>query len=643
MTSKDATAANQGARREPDLLRFTTAGSVDDGKSTLIGRLLHDAGAIYEDQLDALRAKAMGDGSQLDLSLVTDGLRAEREQGITIDVAYRYFSTPRRRFIIADTPGHVQYTRNMATGASTAELAIILIDARLGIQTQSKRHAFIVSLLGVPRVVVAVNKMDLVGYDQAVFERIREEYGSFAARLHFADLTFIPMSALAGDNVVTPSERMPWFTGIPLLPHLESVYVAGDANLIDFRFPVQRVVRADQDFRGYAGQIVSGIARPGDEVVVLPSGQRSRIARIVDFGPDLDFAFPPQSVTLCLADNLDISRGDMIAHPNNVPRVERAIEAMVVWMADAPLDEGRVFLVKHTSRTVRATCGKIVYRVNPDTLRRETTTTLGLNEIGRVRLTLFQPLFVDEYRKNRSTGSFILIDPDTNATAGAGMIIERKASPERVDADSDEHVSRNVFRQRSRVEPAERARMLGQEPLTIWLTGLSGSGKSTIAQALERRLIDAGHACYVLDGDNLRHGLNRDLGFSPEGRRENVRRVAEAARLMNDAGLIVITALISPYVEDRSMARRIIGPERFFETYLSADVAACEQRDPKGLYAKARRGEIADFTGVNAPYEMPAEPAIDLDTGSDTEQRCVDTLFAAVLARAARARGEAPG
>jgi len=620
--------------REPDLLRFTTAGSVDDGKSTLIGRLLHDAGAIYEDQLDALRAKA-GAGSALDLSLVTDGLRQEREQGITIDVAYRYFTTPKRRFIIADTPGHVQYTRNMATGASTADLAIILIDARLGIQTQSKRHAFIVSLLGVPRVVVAVNKMDLVGYDQAVFERIREEYSAFAARLHFADLTFIPMSALAGDNVVEKSDRMPWFTGVPLLPHLESVYIAGDANFIDFRFPVQRVVRPDQDFRGYAGQLVSGIARKGDEVVVLPSGQRSRIARIVDFGGDLDYAFPPQSVTLCLADNVDVGRGDLIAHPNNVPRVERAIDAMAVWMADAPLVPGRVYLVKHTTRTVKATCTQILYRVNPDTLRREPATELALNEIGRVRMTLFQPLFVDEYRSNRGTGSFIVIDPETNATAGAGMIVERKASAEAIDVATDDRVSRNVTVQHGRVGERERAQLLRQRPLTVWLTGLSGSGKSTIAHALEQRLIDQGHACFVLDGDNLRHGLNRDLGFSPEDRRENVRRVAEAAKLMNDAGLVVITALISPYREDRAMARRILGDDRYFETYLAADVEACERRDPKGLYAKARRGEIAEFTGINAPYELPDDPALTLDTASLSLERCVDDLLAALRVRIA--------
>ena len=630
-----AAAPAADGRREPDLLRFTTAGSVDDGKSTLIGRLLHDAGAIYEDQLESLRAKARASHGALDLSLVTDGLRAEREQGITIDVAYRYFATPKRRFIIADTPGHVQYTRNMATGASTADLAVILIDAKLGIQTQSKRHAFIVSLLGVPRVVVAINKMDLVGYDEDTYARICDEYGAFAARLGFADLAFIPISALQGDNVVNGSDRMPWYEGLPLLTHLESVYIAGDANLIDFRFPVQRVVRPDAAFRGYAGQVASGIARAGDEVVVLPSGVRSRITRIVTLGPDRDYAFPPESVTLCLADDVDVSRGDMIAHPNNVPRIERAIEAMVVWMADAPLDEGRVYWIKHTTRVVKAACGEIVYRVNPDTLRREKVATLALNEIGRVRITLFQPLLVDEYGKNRATGSFILIDPETNATAGAGMIIERKAS---LDARSvalraDQRVDSNVFRQLSKVDAAERARLLRQAPLTVWLTGLPGSGKSTVALSLERRLIDAGHACFVLDGDNLRHGLNRDLGFTSEARRENVRRTAEAARLMNDAGLIVVAALISPYEEDRAMAQRIIGPERFFETYVAADVEACERRDPKGLYAKARRGEIPDFTGISAPYEVPAAPDVVLQTGIESVDQSVDTLMAAVLRR----------
>ena len=619
-------------RGEPDLLRFTTAGSVDDGKSTLIGRLLHDAGAIYEDQLESLRAKARAGQVALDLSLVTDGLRAEREQGITIDVAYRYFATPKRRFIIADTPGHVQYTRNMATGASTADLAVILIDAKLGIQTQSKRHAFIVSLLGVPRVVVAINKMDLVGYDPTSTRasatstaRSRRGSGSPISR-SFRSARSRATTSSPGANGCRGS------TGCRCSRISSRSTSPGTPTSSISASPCSASCAPTPAFRGYAGQVVSGIARPGDEVVVLPSGMRTRITRIVALGPDRDYAFPPESVTLCLADDVDVSRGDMIAHPNNVPRVERAIEAMVVWMADAPLDEGRVYLVKHTSRTVKAACGEIVYRVNPDTLHREATTALGLNEIGRVRFTLFAPLFVDEYGKNRATGSFILIDPETNATAGAGMIIERKASPER--AVAGESVSTNVFRQQSKVEPAERARVLGQAPLTIWLTGLSGSGKSTVAHALERRLIDAGRACFVLDGDNLRHGLTRDLGFSPEARRENVRRVAEAAKLMNDAGLIVVTALISPYEEDRAMARRIIGPERFFETFLSADIGACEQRDPKGLYAKARRGEIPEFTGISAPYEVPASPAAVLDTGTESVEQSVDALFAAVMRRA---------
>jgi bifunctional enzyme CysN/CysC len=617
----------------PDLLRFTTAGSVDDGKSTLIGRLLHDAGALYDDQLQSLRAKAQADGTPIDLSLITDGLRAEREQRITIDVAYRYFATAKRRFIIADTPGHEQYTRNMATGASTADLAVILIDARLGVLTQSKRHGFIASLLGVPRVVVAVNKMDLVDFDQEVFERIRSEYGGFAARLGFVDLTFIPLCALDGDNVVTASARMPWYAGTPLLAHLESAYIGGDANLIDFRFPVQRVVRPNADFRGYSGQIASGIVRPGDAVVILPSGKRTRITRIVTFGGDLEYACPPQSVTLCLADDVDVSRGDMIAHPNNVPRLERVIEAMLVWMGDAPLAAGRTFRLKHTTSTVKATCTELTYRVNPDTLHREAASVLELNDIGRVRFTLFGPLAVDEYRKNRHTGSFILIDPVSHATVGAGMVIERRVVTDAV-ADGDARASPNVVMQRGKVDSAERAGILGQQPVTVWLTGLPSFGKSTIAHALERELIDAGRACYVLDGDNLRHGLNRNLGFTPEDRKENIRRVAETARLMNDAGLIAIAALISPYREDRAAARRIIGLDRFIEVHVSADLATCERRDPKGLYAKARRGEVPEFTGVSAPYEVPDAPAMVLDTVANGPEACVAELFHVVSERA---------
>lgn len=612
---------------EPDLLRFTTAGSVDDGKSTLIGRLLHDADALYEDHVEALKKRAGGRGDEFDFSLITDGLKAEREQGITIDVAYRYFATAKRRFIIADTPGHEQYTRNMATGASTADLAVTLIDARLGVLTQSKRHAFISSLLGVPRVVVAVNKMDLVDFDRGVYQRIKDEYSDFAARLGFSGLAFIPVSALLGDNVVHRSGNMPWFEGEPLLTYLENVYVGGDRNLIDFRFPVQRVVRPDQDFRGYSGQIASGVVRPGDEVAVLPSGKRSKVTRIVTYDGDLAYAFAPLCVTLCLEDDIDVSRGDMIVHPKNLPQVERSVEAMVVWMNDQPLEVGRTYMVKHGSAVVKGSCADIQYRVDPNTLHREDGKGLGLNDIGRARFTLFKPLFVDEYRRNRQTGGFILIDPLTNVTVGAAMVIAR-ARPDQVSRQAaTETASRDISWQPGKVAAEDRARLLRQRAATIWLTGLSGSGKTTIAAELEKRLIEAGHACFVLDGDNIRHGLNRDLGFSPNDRKENIRRVAEVAKLFNDAGLFVITAFISPYREDRGIAREIVGADRFIEVYLSAGIDVCEQRDPKGLYAKARAGQIAEFTGVSAPYEPPAAPDVTIDTGVSGVAESVAALF----------------
>jgi bifunctional enzyme CysN/CysC len=612
---------------DPDLLRFTTAGSVDDGKSTLIGRLLHDADALYEDHIEALKKAAGGRGDEIDFSFITDGLKAEREQGITIDVAYRYFATAKRRFIIADTPGHEQYTRNMATGASTADLAVILIDARLGVLTQSKRHGFISSLLGVPRLVVAVNKMDLVGYKRDVFERIKDEYTDFATRLGFSDLTFIPVSALRGDNVVHKSRRMPWFDGIPLLTHLENVYVGGDRNLIDFRFSVQRVVRPDQTFRGYSGQIAAGVVRPGDEIVVLPSGKRSRVTRIVTYDGDLAYAFAPLCVTLCIADDMDISRGDMIVHPKNLPRVERSVEAMVVWMSDQLLTVGKTYLVKHGSAVVKGSCAEIQYRVDPNTLRRDEGPQLGLNDIGRARFSFFKPLFVDEYQRSRQTGSFILIDPLTNVTVGAAMVIARAGADQVSRQGAQETVSRDIAWQRSKVTVDDRARLLRQQAATIWLTGLSGSGKSAIATELEQRLIAAGHVCFVLDGDNIRHGLNRDLGFSPSDRKENIRRIAEVAKLFNDAGLFVITAFISPYREDRNAAREIIGTARFVEVYLSASVDVCERRDPKGLYAKARAGQIAEFTGVSAPYEPPLAPELTIDTGASGLDESVATLF----------------
>ena len=611
-----------------DVLRLVTAGSVDDGKSTLIGRLLHDAGGLYQDHVEALRRKAGRAGSPLDFSLVTDGLKAEREQGITIDVAYRYFETPKRRFIIADAPGHEQYTRNMATAASTADVAVILVDATLGVLTQSRRHGFIASLLGVPRVVVAVNKMDLVGFDESVFTRIREAFTTFAERLGFAELTFIPTSAVDGDNVVAKSKRTAWYPGSALLGHLEDLYVGADANLIDLRFPVQRAVLDGAGFRGCSGTVASGVMRAGDDVVVLPSGRRSRIERIVTFTGDVPYARVPQSVTVTLADDVDAGRGDMIAHPRNIPAAVRSVEAMMVWMDAEPLRPGREYVVKHTTRTVRANCSSIAYRVDPDTLHHADASVLALNDIGRATFTLFQPLFVDEYRNNRATGSFIVIDPASNATIGAGMIVVRRSAHDRA---SETPASRHITHEASAVSAADRAALFGQAAVSVWLTGLSGSGKSTLSRALERRLIDLGRPCYVLDGDNLRHGLNRDLGFSPEDRRENIRRAAETARLMNDAGLIVITAFISPYREDREMARRIIGAERFIEVHVAADLATCERRDPRGLYRRARSGELPEFTGVSAPYEAPEEPDIALDTASESVDACEARLLDAVL------------
>jgi len=592
-----------------DLLRVATAGSVDDGKSTLIGRLLHDAGALYADQVAALESRS---AAPMDLAWITDGLQAEREQGITIDVAYRYFDTPRRRFILADTPGHEQYTRNMATGASTADVAVILIDASRGVSLQSRRHGFIASLLGVPRLVVAVNKMDLVDFSAEAFDAVRSEYGAYAARLSFRDLTFIPVSALAGDNVVHASSRMPWYSGPPLLRHLESVYSAGDRNLIDLRFTVQQAVRPNAGFRGFSGQVASGVLRPGDEIAVARSGRRSKVARIVSFNGDLPVVFPPMSVTLTLDDEIDIGRGDMLAHPNNQPRITREAEAMVVWMGDAPLMPGRTYLLQHVSGMVRATCARLAYRVSPATLRREPAVQLELNEIGRVRLELFQPLALDEYQRNRATGGAILIDPESCATVGAIMFVDRRSGLADVRADAPS--VRNLTWQSGRVSAAQRAALLGQEPATVWLTGLSGAGKSTIAAELEQQLVAQGRACFVVDGDNLRQGLNRDLDFSPHARTENIRRAAEVAQLMNEAGLIVICALISPYEEDRAAARAIIGAERFIEVYVSTALAVCEARDAKGLYRKARAGLIPDFTGVSAPYEAPAAPALALDT-----------------------------
>jgi bifunctional enzyme CysN/CysC len=614
-----------------DLLRFTTAGSVDDGKSTLIGRLLHDAKGIYEDQLAAVQQASRKSGQEeIDFALLTDGLKSEREQRITIDVAYRHFSTPRRRFIIADTPGHEQYTRNMVTGASTANLAIILIDARAGVLTQSKRHGFIASLLGIPHLMVAVNKMDLVDYDRAVFERIREEYSEYAARFRTRDLTFIPISALCGDNVVQRSARIPWYDGPTLLNHLETVHIAGDNNLIDLRFPIQYVLRPHGDFRGYCGTVASGVMRVGDEIVVLPAGTVTRISRILGPDGDLPCAFPPQSVTVCLEDELDVSRGAMLAHPANLPWVAHEVEAMCIWMHDEPLQRDIPYLIKHTTQTVRGQCTGLNYRIDPNTLHRQPAETLQLNEIGRLRLRLFTPLLCDEYERNRQTGGFVIIDPIHHFTVAAGLIIDRTHG---YDAPQVTTKSRHIVKHDGKVTAAERATLLRQTPVTLWLTGLSGSGKSTLAYALEQRLIAAGHACVVLDGDNVRHGLNRNLGFSPEDRQENIRRVAEVAKLFNDAGLIVITAFISPYRQDRADARNIIGPEQFVEVLVDAPLDTCEQRDVKGLYAKARAGVIPEFTGISAPYEAPEAPDLRLDTAHDSVETLLETLGGYLTAR----------
>jgi bifunctional enzyme CysN/CysC len=609
--------------QESDVLRFTTAGSVDDGKSTLIGRLLSDCKCIYEDQLAALTADSKRlNREEVDLALLTDGLKAEREQGITIDVAYRYFSTPRRRFIIADTPGHEQYTRNMATGASTADLAVILIDARLGVLTQSRRHGFIASLLGIPHVVVCVNKMDLAGYSEEVFQEIRKSYSAFTARLNLPDVHYLPISALRGDNVVQRSARMPWYDGPTLLAHLEGVETGSRANLIDFRFPVQLVNRPNLNFRGYCGTVASGVVRVGDEVAALPSGTRTRVKSIETFDGPLEAAFAGQAVTLCLADERDISRGDMLCRPNNLPHVTQSTDAMVVWMSESPLRQGVPYLIKHTTQTVRGTFPQVHYRVDPDTLSRVGSGALGLNDIGRVTLETYRPLCWDAYAKNRATGAFIVIDPLTHATVGAGMITDRI-----VQKAEGVPVSRNIMAEAGLVTEEERQALLRQRPATLWMTGLSGSGKSSVAKALEKRLVGAGHAVAALDGDNVRHGLNRDLGFSAEDRAENLRRVAEVCALMNGAGLLVVTSFISPMAEDRTRARRIIGEERFLEVFVDAPVETCERRDPKGLYKKARAGEIPSFTGISAPFEAPEKPDVRLDTTACTPEAAADCLF----------------
>ncbi len=615
--------------RQADLLRIATAGSVDDGKSTLIGRLLYDCKCIYEDHLEAIGRDSQRLGrEEVDLALLTDGLKAEQEQGITIDVAYRYFSTVRRRFVIADTPGHEQYTRNMATGASTSDLAVILIDARHGVLTQSKRHGFIASLLNIRHVVLAINKMDLVDYSEKRFTEVREEYEDFAVRLGISDMVCIPMSALRGDNVVHHSDNMPWYQGMTLLNHLENVYIEGDRNLVDLRFPVQYVNRPNQQFRGFCGVVASGVVRPGEKVMVLPSRKTATIKEIITYDGKLDYAFAPQSVTLTTEEDVDISRGDILVHAKNLPNVTRQVEAMIVWMSDAPLSTGKTYLIKHATRQVRGQFTKLAYQIDPNDLHRNQAKNLELNEIGRVELELFEPIACDTYKRNRTTGGFIVIDPQTNSTVGAGMIIDRALHKQvQPQTPAGQPVSKNIVRQESAVTSEARQDLFAQMPRTIWLTGLSGSGKSTIAYELERRLVEQGKACFVLDGDNVRHGLNRDLGFSPEDRSENIRRIGEVAHLFNQAGLIVITAFISPYRSDRDSAREVIGDDRFAEIFLDTPLSVCEERDPKGLYKKARSGEISGFSGVSAPYEIPESPTLSFNTALSSLEEIVSVLM----------------
>jgi bifunctional enzyme CysN/CysC len=617
-----------------ELLRFLTCGSVDDGKSTLIGRLLHDTKMIYEDQLAAVKKDSAKHGTtgagEVDLALLTDGLKAEREQGITIDVAYRYFSTDKRKFIIADTPGHEQYTRNMATGASTCHLAIILIDARHGVMPQTKRHSFIVSLLGIKHVVVAINKMDLVGFSQERFEEIKREYTGFVAKLDIPDVQFIPMSALRGDNVVDKSDATPWYQGAPLLSHLETVHIASDRNLKDLRFPVQYVIRPNLDFRGFAGTVASGIIRKGDDILALPSGKRSKVKSIVTFEGEIDEAFAPQSVTVTLEDEIDVSRGDMLVHPSNQPHVSSNIEAMVVWMHEKAFVPGRSYWIKQTTKMVAGEIAELRYGVDVNTLEKRPSTQLAMNEVGHVVLSLNQPLAFDAYRQNNGTGGFIIVDRITNTTVGAGMILEPQDRGGSGDHWGQEPVAGKLKQKTSLVTLEDRQQKLGQKGATVLLYGLTGSGKATIAYALEKKLFDAGRTVSVLYGPDMRQGLCRDLGFTADDRSENLRRSAEVARLFNDAGVLTICAFVAPHDAVRNKAKQVVGGERMLSVYLKCDAKVAEGRDRTGAWAAARAGKIASFPGVSATYEEPASPDLVVATDTVSAEQAVEQILAAM-------------
>ncbi len=619
-----AFAAFLAEHEDKSLLRFLTCGSVDDGKSTLIGRLLYDTKRLFEDQLaqlekDSRRYGTVGD--DMDFALLVDGLEAEREQGITIDVAYRFFATDRRRFIVADTPGHEQYTRNMATGASTADLAVLLIDARNGILTQTRRHAYIVSLLGIRHVVLAINKIDLIGFDKARFDAIVADFRAFAAEFGFETIVPIPLSARFGDNVIAAGPNMPWYGGPTLLQHLETVAIADPSQTSPFRFPVQWVNRPDLTFRGYAGTIAGGTIRPGDAVVSATTGREAHVARIVTMDGDLDEAGAGAAVTLTLDHEIDLSRGDMLVLRSAAPQVADQLAAHVIWMAAEEMLPGRSYLLKTATRTVGATISELKHRVDIETFNQLAAKTLQLNDIAFCNLSLAEPVAFDPYEENHTTGSFILVDRFSNATVAAGMIRFglRRAT--------------NIHWQALSVDKDARADAKGQKPAVLWFTGLSGAGKSTIANLVEKKLHLMGAHTYMLDGDNVRHGLNRDLGFTDADRVENIRRVGETAKLFVDAGLIVLVSFISPFRSERQMARDLVADGEFLEIHVDAPLEVAESRDPKGLYRKAREGAIKNFTGIDSPYEAPETPDIYLDTTGDTPEGLADKVVAELIRR----------